>query len=261
VPAAVKATDSQWDVALVKVAASNLPIADLTDRYTVGQWTFTPTPDGDVISAGVVGVADMPVKGRGIAPRPSGGGFLGVFVEEIPDEQLQTLGLKGGARLNVQADLPAAKAGVQNGDVVYQVDSEVVAEPEELSDYLAGKKPGETVRLLLLRGKEKVELAVTLGARPASAGGGRPSLPVMLSGEVSQMQGPFPTVLHHDAMLRPSAMGGPVVNDAGKCIGMNIARADRTSTYALPARTVRAIYQGLRGQPAASPSPMASARR
>ena len=69
----------------------------------------------------------------------------------------------------------------------------------------------------------------------------------VLSGDISRMQGPFSTVLQHDAVLRPSAMGGPVVDDAGRCIGMNIARADRTSTYAIPARFVRQVYAQLKG--------------
>jgi hypothetical protein len=30
-------------------------------------------------------------------------------------------------------------------------------------------------------------------------------------------------------------MGGPLFNLVGKCIGINIARVDRVSTYALPA--------------------------
>ena len=89
-------------------------------------------------------------------------------------------------------------------------------------------------------------LPVVLGIRPAQMAA-RPNLAEWLSGDISRMQGPFSTVLQHDAVLRPSAMGGPVVDDAGRCIGMNIARADRTSTYAIPARFVRQVYAQLKG--------------
>jgi hypothetical protein len=41
-------------------------------------------------------------------------------------------------------------------------------------------------------------------------------------------------------------MGGPVLDSEGYLIGMNIARADRTSTYAIPAKDLTEIYTRLR---------------
>jgi serine protease Do len=246
VPVARKTRDPKWDVALLQVQATGLETVELTETYGVGQWVFTPEPSGSVVAAGVIGVAEMPVSGRGIARRPSNGGFMGVRMEELEPEVLQKMGLKGGVRVTADPDFPAAKAGVQSGDVLYQVDAEQVTDPESLSDYLGGKKPGEQVTVRVVRGAEKLQFTVVLGVRPERLAS-VPSLAETLSGDISQMQGPFPTVLHHDTVLRPSAMGGPVVNENGKCIGMNIARADRTSTYALPARVVREIYQRLRG--------------
>jgi serine protease Do len=39
--------------------------------------------------------------------------------------------------------------------------------------------------------------------------------------------------------------GGPLVNLDGKAIGLNIARAGRVTTYALPARLVKRILDNL----------------
>ena len=35
--------------------------------------------------------------------------------------------------------------------------------------------------------------------------------------------------------------------EQGRCIGLNIARADRTSTYAISAKDLKSIYAKLRG--------------
>ena len=47
-------------------------------------------------------------------------------------------------------------------------------------------------------------------------------------------------------MLKPWLCGGPLVNLDGKAIGLNIARASRVTTYALPARLVRRIFEQLK---------------
>jgi serine protease Do len=247
VPGRVKSRDPKWDVALVQAEATGLQPADFGDSCCVGQWVFTPDQDGTVMAAGVCGVADMPVKGRGIARRPTNGAFMGITMDEAEADVLKRLGLPGGIKLaKVEPDLPAGKAGLKVGDIIFQVDSEKIGDPDELADYLAGKKPGDTVTVHVGRADEKLRIDVVLGTRPAQFAV-QPSLAETVSGDVSQMQGPFDDVLQHDTVLRPSAIGGPLVNLAGKCIGMNIARADRTSSYALPAKVVREIYTRLKG--------------
>jgi serine protease Do len=45
--------------------------------------------------------------------------------------------------------------------------------------------------------------------------------------------------------------GGAVVDLSGKAVGVNIARAGRVETYAVPADTVKLLIRELRGGPAA----------
>ena len=180
---------------------------------------------------------------------------------EVETEALAALGLEGGAKVDVEPDLPAAKAGVDNGDIVFQVDAEV-KDPEGISQDPREKKPGESVVLHVARGTQRLDLPVVLEAAPEAMKVRSPA--EALSGEISRMQGPFPKVLHHDTLLKPDAMGGPVCNDQGRCIGMNIARADRTSTYALPTAVVRDLYRDLKGRRdplSASPVGLGGARR
>ena len=46
-------------------------------------------------------------------------------------------------------------------------------------------------------------------------------------------------------MLKPKDCGGPLVDLSGKVVGVNIARAGRVETLALPADTVEAIVKRL----------------
>ena len=56
-----------------------------------------------------------------------------------------------------------------------------------------------------------------------------------MSGPVSKRKDNFEMIIQHDLPIGKESMGGPLFNLDGKCIGINIARVDRVSTYALPA--------------------------
>jgi serine protease Do len=240
-------TDPNWDVALLKVRASGLIAVKTADSAMAGQWTLTPDSDGGLVAIGMVGVAEMAVSGRGIAGRPTSKAYMGVQLRPLDKDDLAGLNLSQGVAVIVEPERPAARAGVQSGDVIYEVEGKSVGDPDVLMDLMLNKKPGDSVTLKLARGDERIEATVNLTTRPADLPG-RGGMAEFLSGEVSRMAGPFPRVIHHDAILRPSQMGGPLVDADGKMIGPNIARADRTSTYAIPARDVLEIYGRLKGR-------------
>ncbi len=54
--------------------------------------------------------------------------------------------------------------------------------------------------------------------------------------------------LPHDAFVRPSDCGGPLVDTNGKVVGINIARALRVTSYAIPADTVQEVVRELRAK-------------
>ena len=55
---------------------------------------------------------------------------------------------------------------------------------------------------------------------------------------MSSRRGGFESVLQHDTVLRPEQCGGPILNTKGQAIGINIARATRVASYALPASVI-----------------------
>ena len=60
---------------------------------------------------------------------------------------------------------PAAKAGLASNDRVLSVDGEKVKTLNELAAKIGDHKPGDTVKLKIVRDEKKIELSVTLGER------------------------------------------------------------------------------------------------
>jgi S1-C subfamily serine protease len=61
---------------------------------------------------------------------------------------------------------PAAKAGIQPGDLIMQVAGQGVSDVPEMLSGVAALKPGEAANLVVLRNGKTLELRVTPGTRP-----------------------------------------------------------------------------------------------
>lgn len=96
--------------------------------------------------------------------------YLGVTADDMTLTMMETLGLPNNTRgVSVtQVSGPAASAGVQHRDVIVGIDGKPVYDFSSLIGYLAGNtKPGQTVRLTVLRGGEQLDFEVVLGTRGA----------------------------------------------------------------------------------------------
>ena len=70
-----------------------------------------------------------------------------------------------GARVDqIVADSPAAKAGLQVGDVITAIGGTQIDQTHSLSDLVQQKKPGDSVALAVTRGTQTLTINVTLGA-------------------------------------------------------------------------------------------------
>jgi len=73
-----------------------------------------------------------------------------------------------GARVSsVVADSPAAKAGLQAGDVITAVDGTSISGTDDLTSILARHSPGDKVTLTVDRNGTTKQLTVTLGTQPS----------------------------------------------------------------------------------------------
>lgn len=87
----------------------------------------------------------------------AGGPYLGVGLEE------------GGEGLIVKQlteNGPAAKAGVKVGDVIQSIDGKRIVSQHSLLEIMANRKPGDIVKVALLREGQAMEIPVTVEARP-----------------------------------------------------------------------------------------------
>jgi len=97
-------------------------------------------------------------------------GYLGVRSQpvEIPLAQQEGLGRQQGSGLllvGVEADSPAAEAGLMVGDILSGFAGQQVSEPDDLFARLAGDLVGEQVELEILRAGQKQKLTVIIGER------------------------------------------------------------------------------------------------
>ena len=96
-------------------------------------------------------------------------GWIGVQIQPVTQDIADSMGLKqaeGALVADPQKDGPAAKAGVEAGDVITAVNGQSVKDARELARIIGGIAPGSTAKLdVLHKGKNKV-VSLTLGQLP-----------------------------------------------------------------------------------------------
>jgi len=93
-------------------------------------------------------------------------GRLGVSIQEVNQSLAETFGLPrpGGALVgSVTKDGPAAKAGVEAGDVILKFDGKDVGRSSDLPPMVAKVKPGTTIALDVWRDGKTKQLSATVG--------------------------------------------------------------------------------------------------
>jgi S1-C subfamily serine protease len=78
--------------------------------------------------------------------------------------QPNTDGDSGAVVVAVQAGSAADEAGIEEGDVITDLDGDTVGGPEDLAALIAGHQPGDTVTVKFERDGDSQTLDVTLGA-------------------------------------------------------------------------------------------------
>ncbi|WP_127090108.1 Do family serine endopeptidase [Aquabacter cavernae] len=97
-------------------------------------------------------------------------GYIGVQIQPVTDDLASGLGLsepQGALIAQVQADTPAAKAGLKSGDVVSKVNGETVKDARDLSRRIGMMKPGSTVALTVIRDGKTSNMDVKLEQLPS----------------------------------------------------------------------------------------------
>jgi len=93
--------------------------------------------------------------------------FIGIQIADVTPDNAKFFHMDkaAGALISeVQPDTPGAKAGLQSGDVVTELDGKAVADAGELQMTVGQKRPGETIHLQVVRDGKPMSVAVTLEA-------------------------------------------------------------------------------------------------
>ena len=143
---------------------------------------------------------------------------------------------------------PGIESTPQAVGIVSVPPRKILNKREELTKTLRNFREGQSVRLRVRRDEQEMDAEVRMMApNPERLGRGydRSERMNRLGGGVSGRAEGFALAIQHDTVLQPWQCGGPLVNLAGKAIGLNIARAGRVASYALPAALVQQIRDSL----------------
>jgi serine protease Do len=141
------------------------------DGNVIGVNTAIFSPSGGsvgiafAIPADVVKSVIAQLRDKGSVTR----GWIGVQIQTVTPDLADSMGLKqatGALVSEPQKDSPAAKAGIQSGDVITSVDGNAIHDARDLARRIGTMSPGANVKLgLIHQGQDKI-VTLTLGTLP-----------------------------------------------------------------------------------------------
>lgn len=250
-PLQVRATDDQYDVALVRALAPGLTgLSWEIEEPEVGQLLVTPGQTGLI-----AGIVTQPLRK---VPKK------GYELNQEKDRPTATLGVTylSGTELptveTVRIGSPADRVGILEGDEIVRFEGQRLADLDQFIRLLSQKSPGEKIALLLKRGENEIKVepildlpSSNLRERFDEKAVRRDSALIGLSangGSLSERKADFPLAIFHDQQLNAKLVGTPLVNLEGKVVGLNIARALRTRSLAIPIKELDRVVVKLRRQ-------------
>ena len=100
-------------------------------------------------------------------------GYIGAGIQEVTPDLARAFHAtpeKGALVGNVDPNSPGAKAGLQRGDVILELNGQPIEGPNDLRLKIGTMSPGTTVHLKVNRNGESRDVSLTLGEAPAGKG-------------------------------------------------------------------------------------------
>lgn len=222
---------TEHDLALVHIPETKLTTIawDSSTNPERGKWLATTDLRATPVAVGVIsaGVQNITQK----LPR------LGVHLEATNG---------GGAVSMVLPGSGADDAGIRRGDTLYSVNGKTLDNRDAvIAEIGRVGRAGEYIRIGVDRAERRFEVDARLMDLTEEL---LDKTEMEVNGRVSARSTGFSTVFSHDTVLEPNECGGPLVNLNGKVVGINIARAGRVTSYALPAATVKPLVESMLAQ-------------
>lgn len=223
------------DLALLQVEAEGLVAVQWSDDSTppLGRWVASPKAMAKNRPAiGIVSTKNV----RHIPPsRP----FIGIMMQNKK---------KGGVVItHIVAGSPAEFAGLRKRDIIKNIGGVEVTTTEELIKAVGQYDVGDRIAITLMRKKKEKIVKLSLIERDrVSPENMRSNQQNSMGSVLSRRRKDFPKAFQHDSMLNSNTCGGPIVDLSGKAVGVNIARAGRVSSLALPVESVLPVIDILK---------------
>ena len=140
-----------------------------TEGEVVGVNTAIFSPSGGSVGIGFAIASDVAktvvaqIRDTGKVAR----GWLGVQIQPVSQDIADSLGLKeakGAIVDKAEKDLPAAAAGLKDGDVITSVNGEAIADLHDLARKIAALGPKKEADLTIIRGGTQQTMKVILGS-------------------------------------------------------------------------------------------------
>jgi serine protease Do len=223
--------DDAWDMCLIKIKATGLKPVLYAENGLVeeGTWVVANGATSRSERRPMIGIISAPSR----EIEAEGGAVLGIAI--IEEKGFLKVG-------DVPETSGAHAAGIRKGDKVLLFNEQKVTKMAQLTEFMKDRKVGEKIDVTYEREGKKKKVSVELKGR-AETFGVEESRNDMMSGEFSRRRSGFPRVLQHDIVGSKRTVGGPLLLLTGKCVGMNIARANRAESFAIPMEEMREVSQ------------------
>ncbi len=185
------------------------------DGKVIGMNTAIFSPTGGSVGIGFAIPSDMirtveaQLEKSGQVTR----GYVGVEAQQITGATAKALHLSdnsGALLAGVQPDSPAAKAGLQPGDVVQTVNGTKITNPKELAMNVAAIPPGEETRVTVLRDGQTKDFTLKVGAMPNEQTASNDSHEAQHRAELGLALGPLSPDVRNQLDLPESTHGAVV---------------------------------------------------
>jgi S1-C subfamily serine protease len=237
----ILAIDPEWDVALLKIDTDGLvPVVYApTSAVPQGTWVVANGVTSRTKRRVLTGIVSAKIREIPAA----GGAALGVVLKaDSKVLEIDEVNEKSGAR----------EAGLQKGDIILAIGNTPLKTIADIATALKDHRAGSSVDVRLRRGKETLTVKVRLAAK-SELFTDMMNRNDQMSGDFSRRRSGFPRVLQHDILGSSWNTGGPLLDLDGRCLGMNIARANRAESFAIPVEDLKEIASRLMAQAAGQP--------
>ena len=232
--ATVFGVHDKTDLALLKVDIDQISSVQWSEEPApiVGQWLATPYGRTSNLDIGIVAVNQRSIP----ASKP----FIGIVMDDLDG--------RDGVKINqVVPDSPADDSNIMVNEIITHIDNIEIINVQGLRDTLGQYDPNYRVTLKIIRAGEEKKLNLTLASRDKiNPGNNRSNQQNSMGSTLSRRRKNFPNAFQHDTALTATTCGGPIVDLSGNVVGVNIARAGRVSSLALPAETVMPVLTMLK---------------